>query len=268
MVVDTQPNKALGQHWLHDETILAEMADSAYDARASLICEVGPGLGTLTRFLLEKGIPVTAIEFDKELAIKLKKTVDSSHAELLRVVEGDVRTFDFTSLPNNYVISANIPYYLTSHLIRILTETENKPLKAALLMQKEVAERIAAVPGKMGLLSCITQYLYDTDLGSIVPAQLFTPPPKVDSQILILTRKLPKFKAEWPKLLRLFKAGFSEKRKNLKNALSGGLAISKQEAEMLLHNAHIDTNRRAESLNMSEWQNLYDAFSLLDSLRK
>lgn len=268
MVVETQPNKALGQHWLHDETVLSEMAESAYDARASLICEIGPGLGTLTRHLLMKGLPVTAIEFDGELAKKLKKSLDSPHIELLNVIEGDIRTYDFTSFNENYVISANIPYYLTSHLIRILTETKNKPLKVALLIQKEVAERIAASPGKMGLLSCITQYFYDTNLGSVVPARLFTPPPKVDSQILILTRKLPKFEAEWPRLLRLLKAGFSEKRKNLKNALSGGLAISKQDAETLLHNARIDVNRRAESLSMSEWQNLYDAFSLLDSLRK
>lgn len=262
MVVE--PKKSLGQHWLHDETFLREIALASFDQRAQTIVEIGPGLGTLTSHLLEYGLPLIALEYDPELARSLPLRLQNN--PLLKVIEQDVRTFNLTSLKGDYIISANIPYYLTSHLIRILCDTPSKPLRVALLIQKEVAERIASKPGKMSLIACVTQYFYDVSLGSIVKAQFFTPPPKVDSQVLVLSKKAPQFHAHWPTLLRIFKAGFSEKRKNLRNALSGGLALSKEKVELLLHNARIDPTRRAESLSMSEWKQLYDAFQILDSL--
>lgn len=255
----SSPKKSLGQHWLYDELSLEAMADVAGISAGDTVLEIGPGLGTLTRVLLERGTQVVAIEYDHELATALPKRVPHKN---LRVIEHDILTFDFTQLPAGYKVAANIPYYLTSNLLRVMCESTNPFDTAALLIQKEVAERVAAKPGQMSVLSVSVQFYCDVRLSVVVPAELFTPPPKVDSQILGLKyRKEPLFPGVDTKVFfRLVKAGFSEKRKKLRSSLSGGLGISKPDAEALLTAAQIDPNLRAQALSLDDWYQLYKAF--------
>jgi 16S rRNA (adenine1518-N6/adenine1519-N6)-dimethyltransferase len=266
MVLDnSHPKKSLGQHWLKDEAILQAICLSADVEPGDVVLEVGPGLGTLTSELLDLGAQVTALEFDHDLAENLRTEIarfnGNEKVANLTVLEGDVRAFDFSTLPEGYKLVANIPYYLTSYLMRSLCDTENQPSVSAVLMQKEVAERIVAEKGKTSLLSVIMQYSFECELGTIVEKEYFTPPPKVDSRVLIMRRRdAPLFDADRKQLIRLFKAGFSEKRKNLRNALSGGLSVSKEHSEILLDKAGIAFDRRAESLNWDEWQRLYVSF--------
>jgi 16S rRNA (adenine1518-N6/adenine1519-N6)-dimethyltransferase len=248
--------KSLGQHWLHDKTILDAIVESAEVSERDYVLEVGPGLGTLTQALLDRGANVTALEFDQDLIPKLIKKF--TNCDKVAIIEGDIRTYDYSSMPDNYKVVANIPYYLTSNLIRSLSETSNQPAITSLLIQKEVAERICAKPGQMGILSVVSQLYFECSLDIEVPAELFTPPPKVDSQVVKLVRRDKKlFEVDTDKYFNLVKAGFSEKRKTLRNSLSGGLGISKEEAEGLLENSELSPTARAQELSLSDWYELY-----------
>src|SRR5262249_37456050 len=154
---------------------------------------------------------------------------------------------------------ANIPYYLTSNLIRVISETPNPPAIAVLLIQKEVAERVAAEPGAMSLLSVTAQFYWQVSLEQVVPAELFEPAPKVDSQILVFKRRRePLYQGvDTKKFFRLAKAGFAQRRKTLLNSLGAGLHLSRQEAQKLLESAGIDSGRRAQTLSLDEWYKLY-----------
>lgn len=253
------PNKSLGQHWLYDEDSLSAMADSVELKPGDNVLEIGPGLGSLTEVLLKRGASVTAVEFDHDLAINLPKKIDH---QKLKIIEHDILTFDFDSLPVGYKIAANIPYYLTSNLLRVLCESQNPFSRAALLVQKEVAQRVCAGPGQMSMLSVSVQFYCQASLDMVVSADLFTPPPKVDSQILLLEfRKTPLFKDTDTKLFfRLVKAGFSQRRKKLRSSLSAGLALTKPQTEDLLTRADIDPNLRAQNLTLKQWHDLYLAY--------
>jgi 16S rRNA (adenine1518-N6/adenine1519-N6)-dimethyltransferase len=259
------PKKSLGQHWLYDEATLDAIVDVAGVPAGGTVLEIGPGLGTLTRRLLARGAHVTAVEFDEALARNLQKTfAEDIAAQELTVVHEDILRFDLTQLPVGYKVVANIPYYLTSNLLRVLTESTNPFGTAALLIQKEVAERAAAKPGQMSLLSVSAQFYCDVSLGPVVPAELFTPPPKVDSQVLALRhRSEPLFgnSLDSRAFFRLVHAGFSQKRKTLENALSGGLAISKEQARQLLETAGIQPGQRAQALSLDDWYALYTAYA-------
>lgn len=245
--------KSLGQHWLFDTSSLESMAEAADVNAGDYVLEVGPGLGTLTKVLLAKGAHVTAVEFDPDLAEKL------SEEESLKVVHEDILKFDLSSLPKNYKVCANIPYYLTSNLIRRMLENDNPPSVMALLIQKEVAERIAASPREMSILAVATQFYAEVKLCELVPAELFTPPPKVDSQIIQIKRRAePLFPdVDTKKFFQIVRAGFSEKRKKLRSSLSGGLQISKQQVDELLVSANISPDARAQELSLNEWYKLH-----------
>ncbi|HEX4774729.1 MAG TPA: 16S rRNA (adenine(1518)-N(6)/adenine(1519)-N(6))-dimethyltransferase RsmA [Candidatus Saccharimonadales bacterium] len=248
--------KSLGQHWLSDPASLQAMCDAADIDKEDVVLEIGPGLGTLTELLVKQAKQVIAVEFDSILAANLPHRVPAAN---LQVVSQDIMAFDFSDLPPDYKIVANIPYYLTSNLIRMISEAQNRPKTAALLVQKEVAERVAAKPGAMSLLSITAQFYWQASLGQIVPAKLFTPSPKVDSQILIL-RRLDKtvFPDVKPQdFFRLTKAGFSQRRKTLLNSLSGGLNVSRDEAKALCERAFIDCALRPQTLSLEEWRQLY-----------
>ena len=247
--------KSLGQHWLTDETSLEAMCEAARVGADDTVLEIGPGLGTLTELLVQTAASVVAVEFDAKLATELPGRVSSTKLE---VVTSDILQFDFTTMPAGYKVVANIPYYLTSNLVRVMSETANPPGIAAILVQKEVAERVTAKPGDMSILSVTAQYYWEVDLGMVVPAELFTPPPKVDSQILILERRREPLFTDIPakEYFRLVKAGFSQKRKTLANSLSGGLGISRDEAVELCTKAEIDPGRRAQTLTLEEWHSL------------
>lgn len=259
---DNKPKKELGQHWLHDIASLRAMATAADIRAGDTVLEVGPGLGTLTQVLLDKGAKVTAVEFDTELANKLTSRLGNNAN--LQVIQADIRKFDFGILPPNYKIVANIPYYLTSHLLRLLAEAKKSPIRVALLVQKEVAQRVCASPGETSLLSVMVQMYFECSLGNIVPANLFTPPPKVDSQILILNRRDQAYfgSRDQKQLTRLIKAGFSERRKKLRSSLSGGLNMPKESADALLASAGISGDLRAQNLSLDQWLVLYDSWHL------
>jgi 16S rRNA (adenine1518-N6/adenine1519-N6)-dimethyltransferase len=252
----TPPKKSLGQHWLQDAAALGAMCDAAEVSAKDTVLEIGPGLGTLTALLTERAKEVIAVEFDHALAQALPGTVA---ADNLSTVHHDILTFDLTTVPKNYKIVANIPYYLTSNLIRVMSESINPPAIAALLVQKEVAQRVAAGPGDMSLLSVSAQFYWDVSLGREVAAELFTPPPKVDSQILVLGRRHePLFAGvDIQSFFRIVKAGFSSRRKTLLNSLSAGLRITKEQARELLEGAGIDPGLRPQSLSLPHWHALY-----------
>ena len=255
MVSSRGPKKSLGQHWLKDPEILADIAEAAELTGDDVVLEIGPGLGTLTSRLLARANSVTAVEFDADLARKLPGQFPGKR---LTVVNQDILQFDLNQLPKNYKVVANVPYYITSKIVEKLMTAENKPSIAVLLVQKEVAERIAAEAGNMSILSVSVQIFAEAELDIEVPRQFFTPPPKVDSQVVVLrTRDNPLITPEDQRdFFRIVKAGFSAKRKKLRSSLSGGLGIDKSVAEELLKNAGISPDARAEDLAIEDWKRL------------
>lgn len=249
------PKKSLGQHWLKDPEILADIAEAAELTGDDVVLEIGPGLGTLTSRLLARANSVTAVEFDADLARKLPGQFPGKK---LTVVNQDILQFDLNQLPKNYKVVANVPYYITSKIVEKLMTAENKPSIAVLLVQKEVAERIAAEAGNMSVLSVSVQIFAEAELDIEVSRQFFTPPPKVDSQVVVLrTRDNPLIASEDQRdFFRIVKAGFSAKRKKLRSSLSGGLGIDKSVAEELLKNAGISPDARAEDLAIEDWKKL------------
>jgi 16S rRNA (adenine1518-N6/adenine1519-N6)-dimethyltransferase len=249
------PNKALGQHWLKDRLTLETIADCAALTPDDTVLEIGPGLGTLTSVLLSRAKQVVAVEFDPELARKLPGQFPGKN---LLVQHADILSFDLTTLPSDYKVVANVPYYITSKIVQLLMTSANKPSVAVLLVQKEVAERLAARPGDMSILAISAQVFAEVSLSDEVPAELFTPPPKVDSQIVVLKTRSRSLldNIDEKKFFRVVRAGFSAKRKKLRSSLSGGLGISKEQAETLLRGASIDPNVRAESLTIDDWLRL------------
>lgn len=253
-------NKSLGQHWLKDREILSSIADFADINKSDIVLEIGPGLGTLTSILLRRCKKVIAVEFDHSLASKLPAQFPGTNLE---VIESDILKFDLTKLPKNYKVVANIPYYITSKIVQLLMESTNRPDTTVLLTQKEVAERLVASPGDMSILAISAQIYAEVYLGDTVPAEYFTPPPKVDSQIVILkSRKKPLVnESELAMFFKVVKAGFSSKRKMLRSSLAGGLRISKIEVELLLQSVDIESNKRAEMLSIDDWIRLSRAVS-------
>ena len=249
------PKKSLGQHWLKDREILAEIANEVTLTKSDTVLEIGPGLGTLTSELLRRSGRVVAVEIDQDLARKLPGQFPGTSLE---VVNQDILTYDLTQLPKGYSVVANVPYYITSKIVQYLVTSDNPPREIVLLIQKEVAERIVAEPGDMSILAISAQIYATARLGIEVPAEYFTPPPKVDSQVVILTmRTEPLVKKEDERLFfRVVKAGFAAKRKKLRSSLAGGLHLSKPDVEDLLGKAGISPEKRAEDLSIAEWLQL------------
>lgn len=207
-------NKSLGQHWLNNRAILDEIADLArLKAPGGLSVEIGPGLGTLTASLLKRFDRVLAVEFDPKLAANLPGSFPGTN---LKVVNEDILKFDFAFISEPYVVVGNIPYYITSPIVEKLLTLPNPPERIVLLMQKEVAERICS--DKESVLSLFVKNRALAKLGPVVPRSEFTPPPKVDSQVLILEPfKEPKYPDE---LINLIKKAFKNPRKKLKHNLA------------------------------------------------
>lgn len=247
-------NKSLGQHWLKNRAILDTIADLATtDADHETVClEIGPGLGTLTSSLLKRFSKVVAIEFDEQLAHNLPKSFPGKNLE---VIHGDILSSNIPTLvgADNYAVVGNIPYYITSPIIRQLIDLSPAPRRIVLLMQKEVAERVAADAGRQSLLSLMVQNRAEAELGPIVKAEEFTPPPKVDSQVLILTP------LEAPQIddtvFPLIRQGFSNPRKKLSANLASS-HITKTDWESILQTEGINPNARAEDLSLWDWENL------------
>ena len=249
------PNKSLGQHWLRDRDVLKDIVDEAELTKQDTVLEIGPGLGTLTSELLRQAGSVTAVEFDSDLARKLPAQFPGTN---LTVVNEDILQFNLSSLPANYKVVANVPYYITSKIVQRLMTAKNKPSVVVLLVQKEVAERLAAEPGDMSILAISAQVYAEVSMGSIVPAELFTPPPKVDSAVVVLRMRSASLidGLDERAFFRVVKAGFSAKRKKLRSSLAGGIALAKSDAERLLEQAGISPNARAEDISIEDWKRL------------
>lgn len=248
----TAPKKSLGQHWLKDRQILAGIAEAAKITSLDTVLEIGPGLGTLTSELLRRAEKVIAVELDGELAAKLPGQFPG---KTLQVINEDILDFDLSALPKGYIVVANVPYYITSKIIQKLLTSDNKPKTTVLLIQKEVAQRLAAEPGDMSILSISAQIYGEVALDQLVPAHFFTPPPKVDSQVVVITTRLKPLinPNDEKKFFKVVKAGFSSKRKKLRSSLSAGLGISKQDVEDMLGQAGINPDDRAEALSINQW---------------
>ncbi|NUQ84469.1 MAG: ribosomal RNA small subunit methyltransferase A [Anaerolineales bacterium] len=251
-------DKRLGQNFLQEPSALETVASAAQIKPTDTVLEIGPGLGSLTRYLAVLARRVVAVELDADLIPPLRAI--ASPYENVHIVHGDILELDPGELIHDadYLVVANIPYYITSAIIRHLLESRPKPSRIALTVQKEVAGRICAEPGEMSLLALSVQVYGKPRIAARIPAGAFFPAPKVDSAVLTID-VYPSPLIE-PELLdaffKLIKAGFSQKRKTLRNSLSSGLHIPPAKAAELLTKAEIDPMRRAETLSIEEWQRL------------
>jgi 16S rRNA (adenine1518-N6/adenine1519-N6)-dimethyltransferase len=258
-----RPDKRLGQNFLIDQAALQRVVDSAQIEPQDQVLEIGPGLGSLTRLLGQQARRVVAVELDANLIPVLEDVLGSSAN--LEIVQGDILALDPSRLIEEpgYLVVANIPYYITSALLRHLLEASRPPRRLVLTIQREVAERICSTSGKMSLLSLSVQVYGQPEIVARIPAGAFYPPPKIDSAVvrvdLYASPLIP-----MPLLdlfFRLAKAGFSQKRKMLRNSLAGGLGILPVRAIEMLTAAGIDPMRRAETLTLEEWGCLVQSFS-------
>ena len=253
-----QPHKGLGQNFLQDPMALEEIVSAADINPTDTVLEIGPGLGGLTRYLAVSAKQVVAVELDRNLLPPLKAIL--SPYKNIRLIQGDILKLSPADLVNesNYIVAANIPYYITSAVIRHLLSSDNKPRRIVLTIQKEVAQRICSAPGDLSLLALSVQVYGKPRIVARIPAEAFYPVPKVDSAVLCIDiYPSPLISAEYiDTFFRLSKAGFSQKRKMLRNSLSSGLHISPTEAADLLVRVNIDPQRRAETLSIDEWSQL------------
>jgi 16S rRNA (adenine1518-N6/adenine1519-N6)-dimethyltransferase len=260
--------KGLGQHFLVDGAILRHILSAAEISPDDLVIEVGPGLGVLTRGLADHAGRVLAVEKDENLARVLKQTMAAQSnvtivsEDILKLEPaGLLREFFTGQDPVRYKVVANLPYYITSPVLRHFLEAEIKPQTVVVMVQKEVARQITAGPGEMSLLSVAVQLYGRPRIVKYVPAGAFYPPPEVDSAILKITvYPRPAVDVEIAGFFGVVRAGFSAARKQIVNSLSRGLKLTKHEVSSMLESAGIDPKRRAETLSIEEWGRLWGQY--------
>ncbi len=250
-----RPNKKLGQNFLQDPAILEKIVQVAGVSQNDTVLEIGPGLGSLTRHLAANAKAVIAVEIDKKIIPALQASI-SGYANA-KIVNEDILEISPAEIINEpeYLVVANIPYYITSAILRHLLENHPRPRRMVLTIQKEVAQRICAEE-KLSLLALSVQVYGDHKIAMKIPAGAFYPAPNVDSALIdIALHNQPHIPSELlDSFFKLAKAGFSQKRKTLRNSLSAGLQFSTSQAEELLTNTGIDPKRRAETLSLDEWR--------------
>lgn len=262
------PKKSLGQNFLVDSSYLDRIVAAADLTADDVVLEIGPGLGTLTRRLAAHAGQVVAVELDTRIIELLR--ADFADQPHVKIVHSDILEVDPSALvakhsasaalnsSTNYKVVANLPYYITSLVLRHVLEASVPPALAVVMVQKEVAERICAEPGDLSLLAVSVQFYAVPSLVQHVPAEAFYPKPKVDSAVLRLdVRPEPAVTAVSPKaFFHVVRAGFGQKRKQLANSLSAGLALPKDVVRAALERAEIDPKRRAETVTLDEWGTL------------
>jgi 16S rRNA (adenine1518-N6/adenine1519-N6)-dimethyltransferase len=255
----------LSQNFLADVDVLAAILAEAATGPGSRILEIGPGLGILTGGLLDAGAAVTAVELDARLARLLRDRFAAAiEAGRLRLVEGDALDQDLTHLvAAPYDVVANLPYHITSPILHALLGETPRPERLVLMVQREVAERIAAPPGRMSYLSVFVQYHARVRVARLVPPEAFEPEPAVESAVLVLEPypdddRLTDANAE-DELWRLVQAAFRERRKMLHNVLVRQLSLPAAEVERVLTAAAIAPDRRPQTLAVGEWLVLRNA---------
>ncbi|MFZ5982242.1 MAG: 16S rRNA (adenine(1518)-N(6)/adenine(1519)-N(6))-dimethyltransferase RsmA [Patescibacteria group bacterium] len=252
----------LGQNFLVDQSIVKKIIESANLEKDDFVLEVGPGKGILTVELAERAGQVMAIEIDTTLIPALKNKFKNQ--KNVEVVNEDILKISLPSLLGSclkYKVIANIPYYITSKIIRLFLENNFPPEEMILMVQKEVAERIVACPGKMSLLGLSVQYYATAKILFEVPRKCFSPIPEVDSAVIRITHRMEHGTEEKTrKLFRLARIGFSSKRKTLLNNLANGLHLNKELVLEKLKSAGFSEKTRAQELSLADWKNLTEFF--------
>lgn len=261
---DILPKKSLGQNFMHDPNALEKIVATAEAGSTDTIVEVGAGTGALTERLAAAAEQVFSIEVDQRLRPLLEERFEDTANVYL--VFNDILKTDIAALvgAEDYIVVANAPYYISSAILWHFLGARRRPRRLVMTMQYEVAERIVGAPGAMSLLSIAAQYYGIPRIVSRFGPAVFWPRPNIDSAIVRLdTHDAPPVQAPSPELFfRVARAGFSMKRKQLKNALSGGLRIKASAARDLLRAAEIDPRRRAETLSLAEWARLTRAVAV------
>jgi len=266
-----KPKKRLGQHFLIDEAVLERILSAVELSPGDIVVEIGPGLGILTEGLAKRGARVIAVELDSKLIALLKKRlatfsdVKIIHADILKVAPRQLlqNNLPASELARGYKVIANLPYYITSPVLRHFLEVQPRPSEMVVMVQKEVGEAIAAAPGKMSLISVKTQFYSKPAIISYVPAASFYPPPKVDSAILRLDvySQPPIEISDVAGFFDIVMHGFSSPRKQLRNSLAHSLEMPPNQVSIFLEKAGIDGKRRAETLTLEEWRELWKIFT-------
>lgn len=262
---DLRARKGLGQHFLIDSEALDKIIAAAELSPSDTIVEIGPGLGVLTERLAEKAGRVIAIELDDSLAKLLGERLASQ--KNVTVLNEDVLKIDPATLldqkDGDYKVVANLPYYITSPVLRHLLEASAKPQMMVVMVQKEVAEQITAAPGRLSILAISVQLYGKPTLVTAVPAASFYPAPKVDSAVVrIDVYPNPAAGITDPDgFFQIVRAGFSHARKQIHNSLERSLQLTKEEVAAILTEAGIDSLRRAETLTLEEWARLWRTYT-------
>jgi len=271
--------KSLGQNFLKDEAVLQRIVESAELSKEDVVIEIGTGTGLLTEKLAGKCKKVIAIELDDRLVSVLQEKFKDTNVE---IIHGDILNINLPELIENqqlqdagYKVVANIPYYITAPIIRLMLETKYPPKEMILMVQKEVAERIVAKPGEMSILAVSVQYYAQAQFLFTVFKESFDPKPKVDSAVVRIApycsspsgRGCPVIgtgeggdvsKEETKKFFRIVKSGFSAKRKTLVNNLSNGLQLDKSIVEEKLESLGFPRSTRAQELGVEDWKKLVE----------
>jgi len=252
---NAEPSKYMGQNFLIDNSALSKIIKTSELTKEDTVLEIGPGLGILTKELAGNAGQVVAIEKDRTMVAILEETLKDN--QNVTIVQGDALKYNHKL--KKYKIIANIPYYLTSPLIRKFLEEKIQPDFMVLMVQKEVAQRICSKPPNMSLLAVAVQFYADPKIISYVSKECFWPAPKIDSAIIKITPRKIASKIKPEDFFKVVKAGFSHPRKQLANNLSTALNKNKEEiSEWLLKNK-INPMQRSETLNLQNWLDLTDS---------
>lgn len=262
------PKKSLGQNFLTDEAALTKVMNAAELTADDTVLEIGPGLGSLTRHLAEIVRRVVAVELDQSLLPALNFVLEAY--DNVEVIHGDILNSPISNyqLPPAYKVVANIPYHITSAVIRHLLEAEAKPACIVITIQREVAERICAAPGDMSLLAVSVQFYAAPRVVARISAGAFYPRPEVDSAIVRLdVRAQPGVAVRAvDEFFRVVKAGFGQKRKQLRNSLAAGLGMEAARVDAALTRAGVDPKRRAETLSLAEWGTITESLAQAEGI--
>lgn len=249
------PKKSLGQNFLHDPNALHKIVEIADLPPGAEVLEIGSGTGNLTRALAQHAARVVAVETDERLLPILRATFAATpHVE---VVHADILRLDLAALFDErpFYVVANLPYYITSAILRRLLETRPRPARLVITVQREVADRLVAAPGDLSLLGVSVQFYGHPQIAMRLNPAAFWPRPDVESAVVRIDvyPHPPVAVPDEQTFFRVVRAGFSQKRKQLRNALGSGLGIGKAAADALLGQAGIEPHRRAETLTLEEW---------------
>ena len=267
---DLRAKKSLGQHFLVDKGVLHRIVSAADLTPEDVVIEVGPGLGVLTKELAKRAARVVAVEADSGMASALKELAGDSNnlavinADVLQIDPGSLATeIGLADICGRYKVVANIPYYITSAILRFFLEAPCKPAMMVVMVQKEVGKAIVAEPGDMSVLAVSVQFYGKPAIVARVPSRSFYPPPKVDSVILRIDvyEQAQVSVAKASEFFQAVRAGFSAPRKQLRNSLAQGLGITGPESADMLEQAKIDPSRRAQTLDLEEWARICEVMS-------